>query len=166
MQKFLVLVFVLLCSTNTYANAATHLTNEQLNSAYREEGYTEAKKIIKNYELNNESKLLLPSHFPFSVTHKFGKVDNEGKLKLKYTNRFHESLMIFVSPNKDLIQHKLDQKYKFKNGIAYYRFHNAAKIHSLSCTRNGLHYLIILDTSNLKHPIDKQEFINFTKEFI
>jgi hypothetical protein len=134
--------------------------------AYEANGYTSLKKAIKEFEKKFNSKIYIPQKIPFKVTHKYGKVEENSTITLKYLGECFKdnNLTVTVSLNK-LGKLKGEYAYKLKNGTEVFiqedsnpNFHFPT---SLSLKKDNLYYHIMLLYQD--KDLEKQKIIEIAE---
>ncbi|WP_035668484.1 hypothetical protein [Halalkalibacter akibai] len=148
--SFLIIIFIL-CFTmvpNTSEAYGKSHEEKQLEEFKKGNDYIPAEKAIVEFEQKYGTKVNLPRKLPFEPTHRFGNIDEEGRLKLHFMipGKIDKSptfdFVFYVMPEKDLdtFINASDKAYTLKSGEkAYYRQHHK-HFHSLTFTANKLGY--------------------------
>lgn len=163
----LVLLFSFHSTGNAHSNSKFH-TKEPMTTeeAYEANGYTSLKKAIKKFETKFKSKINLPQKIPFKVTHKFGKVEEDSTITLKYLGECfkNNNLTVTVSLNK-LGNHKGEQAYKLKNGTEVFileDFNSNSNFPTiLSFKKDNLYYQFMLLYQD--KDLEKQKIIEIVE---
>ncbi|WP_108671419.1 hypothetical protein [Peribacillus acanthi] len=95
MKKKITLIVLLLLAiiSNKHVVMAEKIKKDEIVENFTKFGYRDFDEALGDFEQAYERKVSLPKKYPFKVTYKFGKIDNEGKLDLYYYN--HTSKQIF-----------------------------------------------------------------------
>jgi hypothetical protein len=146
----IVTLLILSTSNNTLAvNAKSH-EQKQLEEFVKGNNYNLAEDATKQYEQKNDTKISLPKKLPFEPSHRFGHIDEEGRLKLHYmkydkNGKYHTLDFIFYVMSETEIESHVtsnDKVYSFENGDkAYYR-QNPNDFHTLAFKKHGLGYFL------------------------
>ncbi|MFC0561466.1 autoinducer [Halalkalibacter alkalisediminis] len=168
--KYLIVAVVLgLCTFNnsTEVKAKSH-EQKQLEEFIKGNNYISAEEATKQYVQKIGKSINLPERLPFEPTHRFGIVDEEGRLKLhymKYDGQKHTLDFIFyVMSESEIDTHVTsnDQMYKLSNGSeAYYR-ENPNDVLTLTLKKDGIGYSLggsKTDNFNLEVLLDIAESI-------
>ncbi|WP_366160537.1 hypothetical protein ABXS71_16750 [Bacillus infantis] len=144
MKKIAITIIVLLLNiTGPVVNA--HNQNDfEFIKQHKMNGYGPFGEAIQQFEKNNNIKVDVPSVFPFKVTHKFGKIDEERKLNLRFVNKSTgQFIKMYVTPEKNYFTEKtLGGILKDGTPVMINRVHPYGT--SIEFSRNNLSYCIYL----------------------
>ncbi|QOR67307.1 hypothetical protein IM538_03980 [Cytobacillus suaedae] len=108
-------------------------------------------KVVEEYEANHHKKVVVPSHFPFSVTHVDGYVDRD-ILMLRYRNeKLQATLQIKIVPKDNVslerIKSKHDKYYTLRDGTKALYQPNYPPAHQIVFEKNDLRYYVGINKS-------------------
>ncbi|MEC1387350.1 hypothetical protein [Aerococcus viridans] len=134
----------------------------------KDNGYVSATKAIQQFQEKYELKVSLPSEILFEPTHSFGKMTEEGDLKLHYVNikniPHNDFIMYIKYPNSKIYNdiHEESKVYNLKNGQKSYYKVLSEKLHLLTFKQDKLGYSIgVKENSNL--DINHQNLIKIAE---
>ncbi|WP_332633798.1 autoinducer [Halalkalibacter flavus] len=142
-----ILSFTMMAFNTNDVQGKSH-EEKQLEEFIKGNNYIPAEKAIAQFEQMYDKKVSLPKKLPFEPSHRFGNIDEEGRLKLHFMRlgKIDEyptlDFGFYVMPetNLDTFNNANDKVYTLKNGEkAYYRQHHEY-FHSLAFTKNELGY--------------------------
>ena len=126
--------------TNVYAESTTDI--EQL---YLQVGYKKVEEAVEEFEKLYETKIELPTKFPFEVKFSFGRVTNHNGfplLELEHSNKLTgESLIINIFPKDKAPKLKINQTFTLKDGTKA-KFFESNNIQFLQFQNNKVDYLM------------------------
>ncbi|WP_100372101.1 autoinducer [Bacillus sp. FJAT-45037] len=141
---------------------------KQIEDFINENNYITAEEATKQYEQQIGKAISLPKRLPFEPTHRFGHVDEEGRLKLHYMKYDDQQdtldFILYVMSEPEFGKHNLsnDKMVKLRNGSeAYYREIPNVLL-TLSLKKCGTGYILggsETDNLNLKVLLETAESI-------
>ena len=148
--SFVIIIIILSITMVPNANNAHGKSHEekQLEVFIKGNNYIPAEEAIVEFEQKCGGKVNLPKKLPFEPSHRFGNIDEEGRLKLHFMKPgkidTYPTLdfVFYVMPKKDLdtFINASNKVYTLKSGEkAYYR-QKHKHFHSLAITANKLGY--------------------------
>ncbi|MEC2074174.1 autoinducer [Alkalihalophilus marmarensis] len=161
----LILSFTIVINSNE-AHGKSH-EERQLEEFIKDNDYIPAEKAIVEFEEKYGEKVNLPKKLPFEPSHRFGNIDEEGRLKLHFMrpgkiDKYPTlDFVFYVMPeiDLDLFINASDKVYTLKSGEkAYYRQQHK-HFHSLAFTGNKLGYHFGSNPDN----IDLDSFIQIAE---
>lgn len=143
-------LIILTLSVGTFTQDVIGRTQEdkQLDEFIKENKYISADEAISQFEKRYEKQVILPKKLPFEPTDRFGKLDEEGRLKLHFM-RIGKSeeyttldFSFYIMPENEIYSfiETNDEVYTLNNGDkAFYRQHHK-HFHSFAFSTNKLGY--------------------------
>jgi hypothetical protein len=105
--------------------------------------FMEEAKIVKEYEMKLKTNVLVPTQFPFEITHVDGLIHDE-YLALRYSNEsIHVGFNVRVSPVSNELEEykqKRDTVHTLKNGVKAIYSEHYGPGYELIFQQDGLHY--------------------------
>jgi hypothetical protein len=159
----LISIFHVIPSFAKEKSRVTEISNS-IEDIYKEEGYKSFNDSVSDFEKLYKTKPLLPSKFPFRITHQFGAI-TDNHLTLDFINQTtKEKCKIFIQPGKAKLDKLESQKdFDLRDGTEAIIMKDNPSFYGLKFQKSGLQYIVTISKHNLTKKITESDLVTIAE---